>query len=616
MTAGNRTTRRMSVTAVAFCCLALALLLAGPVSSAAAANKAWTVMVYLDADNTLEKYAMTDFVNELCNPGSTANVNVVCLCDRIPKYDKTYGDWTDTKLFYCLAGETPTAANALADWGERNMGNSQTMIDFVSYCKTNYPADHYVIGWWDHGYCWWPNGWILADDTSVDTLDLDEQVAGFNVTGGVDLIVSDQCEMQLLEDNSFWRPYAKAVVASEDTVMWDGIDYGALTTTLQNNPGIAIDDLATDTVAHCGTLPGGPSDSRTYSAIALDWRYDALQTAVDEWAVALRNGLPTYRSAYVTARTATQNFDEPDSKDLYDAAFQIKAAVNDATIDAKCDAVMAAVNNVVIANWTDGTAKSAGAHGITLWWPATVAYLNYRTPNAPNFDCWAYYRTAIPNSLSTNWDQFIGAFVYQDYTAPTTTAGADTAWHASPYAFTLAASDNVGGAGVFDTQYKLPGDTDWRSGSSVTLRTWKRYGGSGPMEVSVRSSDVAANYETPQVLSVKMDGLAPHTSDDAPAGAHNHDVTVHFAASDAHSGVAQTWYELDGGPWTAASQVTVTAAANDGTHWIHYYSVDNVGNLETRAHVCAVLIDNSGGSVAPKSVALRPSARKQVASRR
>ncbi len=87
-------------------------------------TKAWTVMVYLDADNSLEKLGPTDFVNELCQPGSGSNVNVVTLFDRGYKKDNTCGGWTSTKLFYCTAGETrrrltPSPTGASATWATR-----------------------------------------------------------------------------------------------------------------------------------------------------------------------------------------------------------------------------------------------------------------------------------------------------------------------------------------------------------------------------------------------------------------------------------------------------------------------------------------------------------------
>ena len=132
------------------------MLLAGPVSGASAATKPWTVMVYIDGDNNLEDYVVKDIETELSALGSNANVNVVCIADRGPGYDNSRGDWQTTKLYYCTQGMLADAASAVADWGERNMGDKQTLIDFVSWAKTNYPATNYMLAFWDHGYMWYP----------------------------------------------------------------------------------------------------------------------------------------------------------------------------------------------------------------------------------------------------------------------------------------------------------------------------------------------------------------------------------------------------------------------------------------------------------------------------
>ena len=36
----------------------------------------------------------------------------------------------------------------------------------MSYSKTNYPADHYALYFWGHGWSWHP-GWVMEDDTSA-----------------------------------------------------------------------------------------------------------------------------------------------------------------------------------------------------------------------------------------------------------------------------------------------------------------------------------------------------------------------------------------------------------------------------------------------------------------
>ena len=62
------------------------------------------------------------------------------------------------------------------------MGNPQTLVDFVSWSKTNYPADHYALYFWGHGWSWHP-GVVMQDDTNADTLDYHEMKPIMNTLG-------------------------------------------------------------------------------------------------------------------------------------------------------------------------------------------------------------------------------------------------------------------------------------------------------------------------------------------------------------------------------------------------------------------------------------------------
>lgn len=62
----------------------------------------------------------------------------------------------------------------MADWGDTNMGDPQTLIDFITRAKTDYPADHYVISFWDHGHMWYPDHSNMWDGTSKAALGEDE----------------------------------------------------------------------------------------------------------------------------------------------------------------------------------------------------------------------------------------------------------------------------------------------------------------------------------------------------------------------------------------------------------------------------------------------------------
>jgi hypothetical protein len=83
------------------------------------------------------------------------------------------------------------------------------------------------------------------------------------------------------------------------------------------------------------------------------------------------------------------------------------------------------------------------------------------------------------------------------------------------------------------------------------------------------------------------DVTAPVTTDNAPQGWVNNDTTVTFTAIDNSSGVAETYYKVDGGLQQSGSFVTLTT---EGTHTIVYWGVDGAGNVEQQ-HTAIVNID-------------------------
>ena len=121
--------------------VALCLLLVLPIPRlwAQAPLAQWTILVYLDGDNNLEREAIDDFL-EMASVGSNSQVQIVAQFDRTPGYDRRYGDWQGTKRFHVTPGLAPEAANALMDLGEVNMGDVQTLIDFVLWGKLAFPA--------------------------------------------------------------------------------------------------------------------------------------------------------------------------------------------------------------------------------------------------------------------------------------------------------------------------------------------------------------------------------------------------------------------------------------------------------------------------------------------
>ena len=352
----------------------------------------WTVMVYISGDDNLEDYVVKDLELELAPTGSSADVQVVALADRSPGYDTSRGDWQETLLFHVTTNMLATRENAVENWGERNFGDPQTLIDFVTWTRANYPADHYALYFWGHGWSWHP-GWVMEDDTSEDTLDYHETKAAIPSLGFIDVVGYDGCNMASLEIMKLWHGHATAFTSSQEYVGWDGIEYDVVLDKLAKNPNMSADHVA------IATSQSTTSD-KTWSAVAVDSRLNTLITAVDQFSAALNAGLAANRSKYNRAFGATRSFwQAPMDKDLYDMASEINRLVSDANIKSKSQAVMNAFNTVVLHE--RHVNAYADVHGITIY------HISKATEKDDDFE---YYVSTVDLALQTRWDEFLNAY--------------------------------------------------------------------------------------------------------------------------------------------------------------------------------------------------------------
>jgi hypothetical protein len=107
--------------------------------------------------------------------------------------------------------------------------------------------------------------------------------------------------------------------------------------------------------------------------------------------------------------------------------------------------------------------------------------------------------------------------------------------------------------------------------------------GDGVHTFSYKSADAAGNEEAAQTATIGIDATPPVTTDgyEGIVGTLNwyrSGVTVTLSCTDATSGCAETWYQLDGGePQLYAGSFEVTAP---GLHTVKFWSVDAAGNAE------------------------------------
>ena len=369
------------------------------VAAPAAPRAKWTVMVYMSGDNDLEYYVVSDIETELALIGSTDEVQVIALADRAPHYDKSRGDWQTTKLYHVTPGMIADSASADAAWDaqhadELDMGDPQTLIDFVTWTKANYPADHYALYFWGHGWSWHP-GWVMEDDTNnEDTLDYDETKDAIPSLGFIDVVGYDGCNMASIEIFNLWHGHATAVTSSQEFVAAEGIQYDIVLSQLSARPGMTADEVAIATSQSAST-------DKTWSAVAVDDRFDTFLDAVDAWSLALKAGLPANRKKYDQALTATRSFWQASvDKDLYDMANEINLLVGDSNVTATGLAVMDAVKVVVLHE--RHASSYADAHGITIYGLSNVT--------GKGLDDYLYYQSKVDFATQTGWGDFLDAY--------------------------------------------------------------------------------------------------------------------------------------------------------------------------------------------------------------
>ena len=185
--------------------------------------------------------------------------------------------------------------------------------------------------------------------------------------------------------------------------------------------------------------------------------------------------------------------------------------------------------------------------------------------------------------MAGNTEQVRTGWAALDKNPPSTTDDLNTEWQNSDFSINLSCSDS--GSGCTLTQYRL----DSNSSSGVSTGSWQAY--SAPIAITTdgnwaldyNSSDLVGWREATHRIYALLDKTKPTVTDNAPADWQNSNVLVTLTASDATSGIANTYYCVDSvnacTPFVSGTSVNVTCPSNAICRkYIRYYSIDRAGN--------------------------------------
>ncbi|NIR87800.1 hypothetical protein GWO13_09705 [Candidatus Bathyarchaeota archaeon] len=362
-----------------------ALLLSG---ASAQPTAQWTFMIYVCGDNDLEDYWPDLNLPQLESVGSTAEVHFVALVDLYTE--------EGCELVHIEKGYT----TVVQTYPELNLGDPQVCIDFVNTVKQLYPAQKYVLDFWDHGGGWDYVCWDQGDDDWLDNPKLAQII---DAVGYMDIIAFDACDMAQISVYYEFVGKAGYLVGSEESVPGEGYPYDTDAQDLVGNPTWDAERYAVELVTNYGEYYAAQHgvDYATLSAVDAS-QIPALATAFTDWTSEMTANLDKYERKYTSAlRGTTKMWATNWYLDMNSYMDQLLEEKIPASLVTTTQNVKTAVNNAVLAAWNGK--KMTGCCGLTFYWAKELYWTG----------AWSVrdrYIAEVAWGTATGWAGFLDAY--------------------------------------------------------------------------------------------------------------------------------------------------------------------------------------------------------------
>ncbi len=395
----------------------------------------WTVLAYMDGDNNLDPYAVTD-VDEMENamraflppdadPIQDTSVRVLVQLDRL---DDGYGTHR-FELFYDEdADDIGNLASDAEDLGmviqdEADMGSPGELASFIVWGVEKAPADHYMLILWDHGDGWRragasiPRKGLLYDDhgTSMSIAALQDALgmaqSMLSRPAGpepfkLDVLVFDECLMGTAEVAYAMKDYAKVMVATEELEPATGPPYtdfiSALYDIAGSEPTLSPEKDVASTFVGYYVGAYAEAQSAAIDLSQMDRFAAALSNFSEELVTEFYNDpsgmLPVYLQTWWSTSLILDLAYMGDTSTIDLGSFVVQAMYRapDPNLRARAAELYSVMMNsnlgVVVANYNTGYPSNLH-HGLSIYYPCNLM------PDE------MYYYTDL--AMDTSWDSFI-----------------------------------------------------------------------------------------------------------------------------------------------------------------------------------------------------------------
>jgi hypothetical protein len=190
-------------------------------------NHKWTWLFYDDVDYEPAIDPFDEFAEEI---SSNNNFDIIVLQDTLNDTGKIWeiGNEHEKKLMQTL--------------DEIDMGDFNTLKNFINFGKEQYPADRYILTIFDHGAGW---AGACLDETNDGWLTMDEMQRALLDSGGMDILCFIACQMTSVESAYELRHCTDIYIGSQETTgysFWRNTS-SKICRIINENPEISNEDL-------------------------------------------------------------------------------------------------------------------------------------------------------------------------------------------------------------------------------------------------------------------------------------------------------------------------------------------------------------------------------------
>jgi len=337
----------------------------------------WGFYVYMAGDNTLYE-EVTDDLNEMKMVGSNNDLEIVTLTDQL------LGN--DSHAYHVIkhgVEETPLS-EINATWeNEIDMGDGETLKDFMVWATTEYPTQRKILVIWDHG-----SGWkkVAEDQGSHLTVpEIRKAIEDYReITGDppLTMIGFDACLMGMFEIAYELKDQAEMIHGSEAYEPLEGWTYNHLLYKLeqQTTNSELAHYIVNDYIESYRN--GSVYTSYSVTAAVVDTsKLEDVWDKLEDFSGQINSVLPVYRDQVSYSRDQTQRYDQnPDYRDLYDLAINVENRIPVSDTIKYARELQNSINDAVIAedHWQKpGKLPVERAHGLTIYFPTEGAETGY-----------------------------------------------------------------------------------------------------------------------------------------------------------------------------------------------------------------------------------------------